>query len=64
MTHAFDELGAHRVEFKTDALNARSQAALEAIGATREGTLRRHLVMDNGRDRLAARVAEAVSRRA
>jgi N-acetyltransferase len=51
LDHAFDALGAHRVEFKTDALNARSQAALTAIGATREGTLRRHVVLDNGRVR-------------
>ena len=51
MANAFDELGAHRVEFKADALNLRSQAALEAIGATREGTLRRHVVMANGRVR-------------
>jgi RimJ/RimL family protein N-acetyltransferase len=51
LDHAFDGLGAHRVEFKTDALNARSQAALQAIGATREGTLRRHVVLDNGRVR-------------
>lgn len=51
LTHAFDDLGAHRVEFKTDGLNHRSQAALTAIGATREGTLRRHVVMDNGRVR-------------
>ena len=51
LDHAFDTLGAHRVEFKTDALNARSQAALTAIGATREGTLRRHVVLDNGRVR-------------
>ena len=51
LDHAFDTLGAHRVEFKTDGLNARSQAALTAIGATREGTLRRHVVLDNGRVR-------------
>ena len=51
LDHAFDALGAHRVEFKTDGLNARSQAALTAIGATREGTLRRHVVLDNGRVR-------------
>lgn len=51
MTHAFDDLGAHRVEFKTDGLNLRSQAALAAIGATREGTLRRHVVTGSGRVR-------------
>jgi RimJ/RimL family protein N-acetyltransferase len=48
---AFDTLGAHRVEFNTDGTNARSQAALAAIGATREGTLRRHVVLENGRVR-------------
>ena len=51
LDHTFDALGAHRVEFKTDGLNARSQAALAAIGATREGTLRRHVVLDSGRVR-------------
>jgi N-acetyltransferase len=49
--HAFDELGAHRVEFKTDANNARSRAALRAIGATEEGTMRRHMVTESGRVR-------------
>jgi RimJ/RimL family protein N-acetyltransferase len=34
-----------RVEFKTDARNARSQRALERIGATREGVLRKHMIV-------------------
>jgi uncharacterized protein len=42
MTRAFEELGAVRVEWQTDSLNARSQAAIERLGATREGVLRRH----------------------
>jgi N-acetyltransferase len=42
LAHAFDDLGAHRVEFKTDALNGRSRAALRAIGATEDGVFRRH----------------------
>jgi nitroimidazol reductase NimA-like FMN-containing flavoprotein (pyridoxamine 5'-phosphate oxidase superfamily)/RimJ/RimL family protein N-acetyltransferase len=42
MTRAFDELGAVRVEWQTDLLNLRSQAAIERLGATREGVLRRH----------------------
>jgi nitroimidazol reductase NimA-like FMN-containing flavoprotein (pyridoxamine 5'-phosphate oxidase superfamily)/RimJ/RimL family protein N-acetyltransferase len=42
MTRAFDELGAVRVEWQTDALNLRSQAAIERLGATREGVLRWH----------------------
>jgi N-acetyltransferase len=49
--HAIEALGAHRVQFKTDAINLRSQAALSAIGATREGTLRRHVITANGRVR-------------
>jgi RimJ/RimL family protein N-acetyltransferase len=49
--HAFDAWGAHRVEFKTDAQNLRSRAGLRAIGATEEGTLRRHVVTDAGRVR-------------
>jgi RimJ/RimL family protein N-acetyltransferase len=51
LRHAFEKLGALRVEFKTDALNERSRAALLAIGATEEGTLRHHMMMPNGRRR-------------
>ena len=42
MTRAFEELGAVRVEWQTDALNLRSQEAIERLGAVREGVLRRH----------------------
>jgi RimJ/RimL family protein N-acetyltransferase len=48
LRHAFDELGAGRVGLKTDARNLRSQAAIERIGAVREGTLRRHIRMPDG----------------
>jgi N-acetyltransferase len=41
MTHAFASLRVERVDFKTDARNARSRRALEALGATFEGVLRR-----------------------
>jgi RimJ/RimL family protein N-acetyltransferase len=34
--------GAERVEFKTDARNGRSRAALKKLGALEEGVLRRH----------------------
>ncbi|HWH24536.1 MAG TPA: GNAT family protein [Candidatus Limnocylindria bacterium] len=47
--HAFDELGALRVEFKTDARNERSRRALAAIGAVEEGTLRGHMLTPAGR---------------
>ena len=49
LSHAFDTLGANRVEFKTDALNERSRAALLRIGATQEGIFRHHMVCDSGR---------------
>jgi RimJ/RimL family protein N-acetyltransferase len=39
--HAF-ACGAHRVELKTDNLNARSQAAMLKMGAKFDGTLRQH----------------------
>ncbi len=42
---AFDELGCIRVEFKTDARNERSRAALEALPAKFEGILRKHMLM-------------------
>jgi RimJ/RimL family protein N-acetyltransferase len=52
--HAFDTLGAGRVEFKTDALNVRSRRALERLGARPEGVFRRHMVMPDGRRRDSA----------
>lgn len=52
--HAIERLGARRVEFKTDALNERSRAALLAIGATFEGVFRRHMQMADGRERDSA----------
>jgi RimJ/RimL family protein N-acetyltransferase len=48
MQHAFERLGCMRVEFKTDARNERSRAALEAIGARFEGIHRRHMVVQGG----------------
>lgn len=46
--HAFETLGAHRVQLKTDARNLRSQQAIERIGAVREGVLRRHMLLPDG----------------
>jgi N-acetyltransferase len=43
--HCFEVLGCNRVEFKTDARNDRSRAALARIGAVEEGTFRAHMVM-------------------
>ncbi len=47
--HAFDVLGCQCVQIRTDALNKRSQAAIERLGATRDGVLRGHQVMAGGR---------------
>ena len=54
LEHAFEQLGAMRVEFKTDARNDRSRAALAGIGATFEGVFRRHQLMGSGRVRDSA----------
>jgi RimJ/RimL family protein N-acetyltransferase len=48
LEHAFDSLGAVRVQLKTDARNDRSQKAIERIGARREGVLRRHMILWDG----------------
>ncbi len=40
--------GYHRVEFKTDANNARSRAALTKLGAKEEGILRGHMWVEKG----------------
>ena len=48
LTHCFEVLGCNRVEFKTDARNAQSRAALARIGAVEEGTFRAHMVMPDG----------------
>lgn len=49
--HAFDRLGALRVEFKTDSLNDQSRRALAGIGAVEEGTFRNHMISQGGRRR-------------
>ena len=48
LTHAFEELGAVRVQLKTDLRNERSQRAIERIGAVREGVLRKHMLRWDG----------------
>lgn len=40
--HAFDTLGMQAVYFHTSHLNLRSQAAIERLGARRDGVLRNH----------------------
>ena len=43
LEHAFDALGAVRVELKCDSRNQRSQQAIARLGATREGLFRKHM---------------------
>lgn len=51
LTHAFETLGCIRVQLKTDLLNERSQKAIERIGAVKEGVLRNHMILPDGRIR-------------
>lgn len=43
LAHAFEVLGCEAVTFETSHLNRRSQAAIERLGAKRDGILRAHL---------------------
>jgi len=48
LQHAFETLGAIRVQLKTDLRNLHSQRAIEKLGAVREGVLRRYQIRSNG----------------
>ncbi len=77
LEHAIERAGFFRVEFKTEAANERSRAALLAIGATFEGVHRKHMVVRGGERRdsawysviddewpdLKARLLERIARR-
>jgi RimJ/RimL family protein N-acetyltransferase len=51
LTHAFETLKYIRVQLKTDQRNERSQKAIERIGAKKEGVLRNHMILPDGRYR-------------
>ncbi len=51
LTHAFDVMGCNVVQIRTDWFNRRSQAAIERLGAKRDGVLRNHQVTPDGRMR-------------
>ena len=51
LKHAFETLGCIRVQLKTDLRNERSQRAIERIGAVKEGVLRNHMILPDGRYR-------------
>jgi len=48
MEHAFERLGAERVQLKTDRRNLQSQHAIEKLGAVREGILRSYSIAPDG----------------
>lgn len=48
LRHAFEVENVLRVQLKTDTRNARSQRAIERLGAVREGVLREHLILPDG----------------
>lgn len=54
LEHAFERLGCMRVEFKTEAANERSRAALAALPARFEGVFRKHMLVRGGEVRDSA----------
>ncbi len=48
LTHAFETLGCAVVGFRTDNFNHASQAAIERIGAKRDGVIRHHAARRDG----------------
>lgn len=49
--HAFEVWGVNRVELKTSALNRPSRNAMTRLGLVEEGTLRQHVLQDDGSTR-------------
>jgi len=48
MSHAFDTLGCHVVGWRTDNFNFASQAAIERLGAKKDGVIRGHALRRDG----------------
>jgi RimJ/RimL family protein N-acetyltransferase len=48
LRHAFEDLGAVRLQLKTDLRNIQSQTAIARLGAVREGVLRKHMLVRAG----------------
>lgn len=48
MTHAFETLGCHVVGWRTDNFNFASQAAIERLGAKKDGIIRGHALRRDG----------------
>jgi len=47
----FEKEGFHRAELKADALNIKSNLAMQKLGFVKEGIFRRHMIMPSGRIR-------------
>ena len=54
LEHAFERMGCHRVELKTDARNERSRAAMAALPAQFEGVHRKQMIVRDGQRRDSA----------
>jgi RimJ/RimL family protein N-acetyltransferase len=48
LTHAFERLGCHVVGWRTDNFNFASQAAIERLGARKDGVIRGHALRRDG----------------
>lgn len=48
LNFAFQTLQMNRVAFNIDSRNERSRAAVKKLGATEEGILRQHIILDDG----------------
>ena len=48
LTHAFEVLGCHCVQIRTDFLNRRSRTAIERLGARMDGVIRGHVILNDG----------------
>ena len=46
--HAFEEWNLLRVELKTSVENAQSRAAMTRLGCVEEGTMRMHMIREDG----------------
>jgi RimJ/RimL family protein N-acetyltransferase len=49
--HAFEDWGFRRVELKTSSMNEKSKTAMRRLGLVEEGTLRKHMLNDDGGSR-------------
>jgi RimJ/RimL family protein N-acetyltransferase len=49
--HAFEVWGFRRVELKTSSINEKSKSAMKRLGLVEEGTLRKHMLNEDGGSR-------------